>query len=590
MARSLLWGISLCTAVVRADEAVSGSTPNQVTEAVISSPHTSHALVLHWTGTETRASGTPHFSGGHRLPSTVTDRDDGIHASWSWTGETLTIETDRYGMYPLFHAVEGNTLRVATSVAALVAAGADTAFDLDALAVFLRVGFFMGDDTAFRAIRAVPPNATLRWSRGILTTEQRPVVPTWSDCTADAAVDGYLELFRAAMRRRPAPAGGFRLPLSGGRDSRHILLELCAAGTPPALCLCTTRDILNDADIAAQLAAAMGVPHQIVQERPWSVADERRNLELTHYCADEHTWYHAMLDELDVPGTTTYDGIAGDVLSQGGRSQKLRLEWFRAGDAETVAVHLVERDRSREDLRFLSPELCRGTTFDAAVARTAAEVRQHLDRPNPAASFMFWSRARRETALMPYGLLAGGPTVYAPYLDHALYDHLTSLPAELTVPMRMHDRVIERIAPPAAAAVPFAANRKPPLDLSSPSAALAALRTPGARRVLDVGYLVPRVARGFVSRRHAHELVWAKFPVLYMAELQRLRERGVSRQPPLADASVVDRPLADRPFAERPLADRPARATSDRSAIGRWTAPTEASPSHQPEPPATRPV
>ena len=51
------------------------------------------------------------------------------------------------------------------SVSKLIELGAPSDLDFAALAVFLHLGYFLGDETPFRAIRAVPPNASCRWSQ-----------------------------------------------------------------------------------------------------------------------------------------------------------------------------------------------------------------------------------------------------------------------------------------------------------------------------------------------------------------------------------------------------------------------------------------
>jgi hypothetical protein len=65
-------------------------------------------------------------------------------------------DDDPFGFVPRFqwYGPDGPIVRPALD--ALLAMGAPAAFDYDALAVFLRLGFFVGDDTPFASIRAVP--------------------------------------------------------------------------------------------------------------------------------------------------------------------------------------------------------------------------------------------------------------------------------------------------------------------------------------------------------------------------------------------------------------------------------------------------
>ncbi len=87
---------------------------------------------------------------------------DQVFARWHWKGEQLVIENDRWGIQPIFWAASANAVHVSTSLDALLDAGVPAALDDAALAVFLRIGYFVGNDTPFRSIRAL----LLRASRG----------------------------------------------------------------------------------------------------------------------------------------------------------------------------------------------------------------------------------------------------------------------------------------------------------------------------------------------------------------------------------------------------------------------------------------
>jgi asparagine synthetase B (glutamine-hydrolysing) len=68
----------------------------------------------------------------------------------------LTVQRDRFGVQPLFWNATPTSVRISPSIDALLAAGAPAELDDAAMAVFLRIGFFVGDDTPFAAIRALP--------------------------------------------------------------------------------------------------------------------------------------------------------------------------------------------------------------------------------------------------------------------------------------------------------------------------------------------------------------------------------------------------------------------------------------------------
>jgi hypothetical protein len=70
-----------------------------------------------------------------------------------------------------------------------------------------------------------------------------------------------------------------------------------------------------------------------------------------------------------------------------------------------------------------------------------------MDAPNPIASFFFWNRTRREIALAPFALLGGRAVVFTPYLDHHLFDFLSSLPLSLLDDQRFHSDTIAQAYP-----------------------------------------------------------------------------------------------------------------------------------------------
>jgi asparagine synthetase B (glutamine-hydrolysing) len=312
--------------------------------------------------------------------------------------------------------------------------------------VFLRLGFFIGDDTPFRRVRVLPPAARLDWRAGVLSVAGSYARSEASDMTRDAALDAYIDTFRGAVRRASAGDGSHVLPLSGGRDSRHILFELCARGIRPSRCL-TLRNYpprgSRDIEIAAELTHALDLPHEIVEEYPSRAAAELRKNVATHFCADEHAWFLSLADTLDGAGVTLWDGIAGDVLSNGHRLDPKRLALARAGRAEDLALSMLDEGLLRAVPRDTAQRLGR----DAAVARLADEIRRHVDAPNPIGSFFFWNRTRREIALVPFGLWDRVGRVATPYLDPRVFDLLTALPAEMFIDRRFHADAIRRAFP-----------------------------------------------------------------------------------------------------------------------------------------------
>jgi len=446
---------------------------------------------------------------GHRL--TRSDGTlDGIYAGWRWTGHSLEIEQDRYGFFPLFEWRTPDARVVSTDVAALIERGAPADLDLDALAVFVRLGFFVGADTPYRAIRAVLPPALPRARNPI----SRP-----------AAIDGFIDLFKAGISRR-LPTAPYVMPLSGGRDSRHILFALRDAGYPPDACV-TVRHFpprANDDELVArELCQTLSIAHRVIpQPRDRASLERRKNVE-THACSDEHGQFVALADHLRSHTHETYDGIAGDVLSQSSYLTPVVHDLFQRGDIGGVARFVLGGYGSMTSetalARVLARDLYRSLSRERAVARLSEELARHVDAQNPTGAFFFANRTRREIALAPYGLMRD-LLVHAPYVDVDLYDFLSGLPASILMDRTLHTEALAR-AWPQYAHVPYERKGLTTPDRASGRALARALARvvmrDDVRRWIRPSGLLPGVAASALDGRA--DRLWHASLLFYLAHL-----------------------------------------------------------------------
>jgi hypothetical protein len=470
------------------------------------------------------ATGERSASFGHRIP--LPDGDaDGVYAGWHWDGAQLAIETDRYGMYPLFASTTRDTCVIATDLEAVLDLGAARALDYDALAVFLRVGFFLGSDTAFSAVRAVPPRAVLEWTADGPRLSPRLPPAQRHAFTRDDAIDGFAETFRRAIARR-LPRGDFQVPLSGGRDSRHIVLALLEAGAPPSACVTISHFPPRGGDdvaVAADLCDRVRIPHLVLRQRRDRLRAEREKNRCTHFCTDEHAQFMVLADHLRASTRETYDGIAGDVLSQSGYLNREIHARFERRHARAVAEYILDGyGTSVSDAalqRLLAPRLFREVSRERALHRLEQEVLAHAGAPNPTSSFFFWNRTRREVALSPFGVMRP-ITVYAPYLDRDVFDLLAGLPASMLMDRMLHTDTIAR-AYPAAAGLRYEA-RAPLADsrgMRGLAVQLAALAT-SQRSMLRPATLIPGLAATAVDGRA--QRMWHVPLTIYLHQLAAL--------------------------------------------------------------------
>lgn len=307
--------------------------------------------------------------------------------------------------------------------------------DFDAINCFLRAGFYLRGRTPFKQIRR-------EW-------KAPPVVPTRPRGRAEA-VQEFADTFRAAVTRldhQNAAVG-----LSGGADSRHILLELVKLDRLPDLALTVDLPSSEDADIARRLASRYNVRHQVVAPTD-GLDDEIRKCALVDFMSLQHRWFMAVVDQLS--SRRWWDGIGGDVLSAGLFLEPWNLHLMETGQFEAFANRLVPAG----NVYWFGP--AGRFDRDQAVHDIVEELRLHANAANPVGSFYFWNRTCIDIAMSPFGILAHhGVQVLAPYLEHDMCEFLMSLPASLLLDHQFHVETI-RAAHPAAADLPYA--RKLPL-------------------------------------------------------------------------------------------------------------------------------
>lgn len=468
---------------------------------------------------------------GHRI-TRPDGTIDGIYAEWHWDGRTLKVTNDRYGFCPLYYFHDGNGVGVSPSVERLVAEGASSELDEAGIAVALRLGQFIGHDTPFRHIHCLPPHATLTWDGNLRVSggyEFRQ--PLWGISRRDA-MDTYRDLFQASMERRRPPSRNFAVPLSGGRDSRHILFELCQTGLQPRVCI-TALQYPDDVRVARIVSKELGIEHAVITQGRDAFELEMRKNQVTNFGVDEGTWPLLLAEFFAERGIDTiYDGIAGDVLSAGLFLTPALDALFRTRDVGAIAAQLLP-DNEAVLATLLTPRMLQRLSRTLALERMAAEVARHLDAHNPATSFLFWNRTRRKIAQTPYGLLSGPITVYAPYLDHDLFDFLTALPADLIMDHAFHTDTI-RAAYPAWAHLPFEDKTLPGHDFSAQNVHFArsfsqfAGLLPRSSWIRQPSFSV-RLLAGRVSGSFARTSSWYFRPALWLFQLERLASSGARR-------------------------------------------------------------
>jgi asparagine synthase (glutamine-hydrolysing) len=478
-----------------------------LSDASVYRPGAAYAPVVHLRFAEgrTNLSGTATAVVGKRLAPL--DSSLGLGAGWAWDGTTLQAEVDALGYFSLFVYQKGNEIALSPSILQLLALGADSERDPVALAVFHRIGHFLGEDTPFRHIKVLPAGGRLVWRDGVATITGNLPIPREQALTRAQAVEAFIELPRAAVRGFLAAWDGpIALPLSGGRDSRHILLELVHQGRKPDLVATFHqggRRLDREVQAARAIASRAGVRHALLGHPRRRQRDGLRAILLTQLCADEHGQMMPMHDFLaGNPGMASLDGIGGDILTNPDNDAADFLGRARKGDFDGIARKLAaghggvisSPGHSGGAGAVYSPDL-----EEAATARISAAIRVFEAAPDPYQAFWFWNRTRREISFVSTGILKSAAVVACPFLSPEFVELGLSLPFSVTGDQKLHDDAIAK-AYPDFADIPY--------ESGFHSQPLPRLRLSRLVNVID-GLRVSRLARpetgALAAMRHAFQ-------------------------------------------------------------------------------------
>ena len=483
---------------------------------------------------QVQTQGETHCLLGHIIDETQSKTPDGVFAQWQWDGKTLTVTHDRFGFYPVYYYHDENSIVISPSLIRMMPFCRKRNMDGTALAVYLRTGSFIGNDTPFVHIKALGPNETLKWNQGRITlTGGEIIIPKQMNIPRQEAKKEFSRLFAQAISKRRPKTNSFVIPLSGGRDSRHILFELLKQNMRPEYCV-TFEDFPDwrgeDLPVAKAIVKETGLKHVVIKQDRSRFDCEFMKNRLAGLCASRHVKMLTMAEYLNTHAQTTYDGIAGSLV-QSFLNEQNDINLYIDDDLNPLTNSFLKKWTSGEDAYqlALNPETYQLIHFDKAFARLKEEITIHKNAPNPITSYYFWNRQRRDISLIPYAMLGDIPYVYSPYLDHDLCKFLLSLPVNIIEGGTFHDEVI-REDYPQYAHIPFE-------DKSIPNPKAEAHWSQFARdfsiyyfksmafrsKLLNNTFLAPRLLRCLVDKRYCLTTTWIPFTrILNLMQLEEI--------------------------------------------------------------------
>jgi asparagine synthase (glutamine-hydrolysing) len=188
-------------------------------------------------------------------------------ALWDADHSRLVLARDRFGIKPLYLAEVAEGFAFSSEVGPLLALGAASSLDLQAIGDLLSLGYVPGNASGLEGIRSLAPGTSLAWQAGIVReTEFARVEPA-----ALPLEETLVEAVRIHLRS-DVPLG---VLLSGGLDSSLIAaLAADALGAPlHTFTVGFEEGSFDERPAARTIAAAIRSEHHEVLIRPELAAD-----------------------------------------------------------------------------------------------------------------------------------------------------------------------------------------------------------------------------------------------------------------------------------------------------------------------------
>ena len=303
-------------------------------------------------------------------------------------------------------------------------------------------------------IRRGMPGLSLVWKEGRLHESWTLPSRKKTHTPYARAIKDFNNRFASSMNRcLERSRNHIALPLSGGRDSRHILYEMLKQGRAPndvfTAQLGRRNDPLSDHAIAKEVASRNGLPHRTITIEPKKMHyyEQRKNL-LCGIPGEEGSWMVPVAETLHSEHAhSIYDGIGGDILSAGLFLSKERMDLMRNRRYTRLADCLLQRANTRCPLpaSFRLANKILGTeklSPERARKELTNELALHDHQHNPTTSFFFLNRTLGVIANTSFGIYQNCGHVFTPFLDDEVFSLLFSMPEEMFFDKNFHDVAI----------------------------------------------------------------------------------------------------------------------------------------------------
>ena len=363
-------------------------------------------------------------------------------------GDSRYVHTSVAGVAPLYYMEDGDATYFASRIDPLVRSCAPErmlTIDWEAWAGIFLMTAPLGDSTPFQEVRRLPPFSTLRHRPGNGPRRLSPAWP-WADVALDDTQRGeaLLEGLRGAIAE--VPAGRVVCPLSGGWDSRLLLL-LASERADVRLSAWTLKSSHRGSDespYAQAVAKALELPLTKLARGRSFWGDHEKVALRCDYQTTHHGWFMPMARRLHEGSHTLLDGLAGGIFVKGHfvtdemlgkrtRRERLALLWEYLSNSGSTADVLSERVS-----RLLTK---------LALRAWQREARALASSPAQLSLTAYRTRTLRGISLAPTSILGAEAEVITPFTDDRVARASLAIPPARKVDGALYREILAEINP-----------------------------------------------------------------------------------------------------------------------------------------------
>ncbi len=343
---------------------------------------------------------------------------------WIPGHESLVLGVDRTGIRQLHYTSDGPRFGFSSEVASLAALLPSPQLTPSAVDDLVANRFILGEVTQIESINRVPPGSLVIASKNIIahtTYWDSSNLPINQQLDDTEYIEGCIRVFSRAIERSKEITQSPILFLSGGLDSRRILLEQLKQGLKPdcwtAVQFSSRLPVEGDSNIAAGLCKKFGLTHHRLEplDADWEDRWARYARTLMEYDTGQHYWTLPLLKELPVDAGWNFDGYGGDFVV---------YDSFL--DPDVVTIPLNEQriiDAARIHISGDSNLILQHQQDRCSIEERLLSILKSMPANENTYSFLManvWSR--RRTAAMSQRLLRHKVESVMPYMDNDLLD------------------------------------------------------------------------------------------------------------------------------------------------------------------------